>query len=406
MWAKRRSLVLVLALATIPALVLARAAQAAPRRIAVLNADDDGDAGAAAAAELRRALLGEVDLSPLAAGDLSRALEAALPAESDVDTLLRQARAEVDVAHRAIAQFEQGVARRSLSRAEALLLSAEPDERVVQLLADVNFQNALVYLRDQNLGMAVDAFRQVQRLTPERPPLDPARYPPEVVQAFAAARRQAGEPGVLEVSATFDGVPVYLDGVRVGVTPLRRRIAPGPHYLLLAAPEFFPAGRKLAAAPRDRMALVVELERLPLARRAADMRRHLIATRAGRGEALRRAGREVALMANVDAVLVIGDGPGTPSVALYERDADRLSLFRPVNRDVSKLFGLMLPALSPGPMDLLPPEERDERPWYARPWGLATLGGGGAALTVLGVLLFTGGDVAHSRNGQWSGFGF
>jgi hypothetical protein len=404
MWAKRRSPLLVLALAPTSALVLWGAmADAAPRRIAVLNAAGDGDAGAAAAAELRRALLGEVDLSPLAAGDLSRALEAALPAEAEVDALLRQARAEVDVAHRAIAQFEQGVARRALSRAEALLLSAEPDERVVQLLAEVNFQNALVYLRDQNQGMAVDSFREVQRLTPERAPLDPARYPPEVVQAFAAARRQIGESGVLEVSATFDGVPVYLDGVRVGVTPLRRRIAPGPHYLILAAPEFFPEGRRLSAAPRDRMALVVELQRLPLARRAADMRRHLVAARAGRDDALRRAGREVALMAGVDAVLVIGDGRGAPSVALYERDADRMSLFRPVNRDVGKLFGLMLPSLPPGPMDLLPPEERDERPWYSKPWGLASIGGG-AALTVLGVILFTGGEIPQSRDAQWSGF--
>ncbi len=405
MWAKRRSGVWLLALAGPAALVLAPVARAAPRRIAVLNAAGNGDAGAMAASDLRRALLGEVDLSPLAAGDLSRALEAPLPPESEVDVALRQARAELEVAHRAIIQFEQGLARRALSRAESLLMSAEPDERVVQLLAEVNFQAGLVHLRDQNHGLAVDAFRQVLRLLPERAPLDPARYPPEVVQAFAAARRPSGESGLLEVTATFDGVPVYLDGVRVGVTPLRRRVAPGPHYLLLAAPEFVPAGQRLSSAPRDRVSLVVELERLPLARRAADMRRRLVAARGARRDTLRRAGREVALLAGVDAVLVIGDGAGRPSVALYERNADRLSLFRPVNRDVGKLFGLLLPAPPPGPMDLLPDDERDETPWYARPWGLATLGSG-AALTILGVLILSGTEVQPDRNAEWAGFTF
>ena len=403
MWAKRRSAVWLLALGALAAASTPRAAHAAPRRIAVLNAATDGDAGAQAAADLRRALLGEEELSPLAAGDLSRALEAALPIESEVDIALRQARAEVEVAHRAITQFEQSLARRALGRAESLLLSTEPDERVIQLLAEVSFQAGLVHLRDQNHGLAVDAFRQVLRLMPERPALDPARYPPDVIQAFAAARRPRGEPTVLEVSATFDGVPVYLDGVRIGVTPLRRRIAPGPHYLLLAAPEFLTKGQKLDASPRDRISLVVELERLPLARRAAEMRRRLIAARGARRDTLRRAGREVALLAGVDAVLVIGDGPGVPSVALYERNADRISLFRPVNREVRKLFGLLLPAPPPGPIDLLPVDEREPAPWYARPWGLATLGSG-AVLTILGVIVLTSTTVEQDRDGVWVGF--
>jgi PEGA domain len=403
MWAKRRSRVWLLALAAALALAPAKAGSAAPRRIAVLNAAADGEAGATAAAELRRALLGESELSPLAAGDLSRALESPLPVESEVDVALRQARAELEVAHRAMVQFEQGLARRALGRAEALLLPTEPDERVVELLAEVNFQAGLVHLRDQNRGLAVDAFRQVLRLVPGRAPLDPARYPPEVVQAFAEARKPSGESGVLEVSATFDDVPVYLDGVRVGVTPLRRRISPGPHYLLLAAPEYYPEGQKLDAGSRDRISLVIELERLPLARRASDMRRRLASARGARRDTLHRAGRDVALLAGVDAVLVIGDGAGKPSVALYERNADRLSLFRPVNRDVGKLFGLMVPAPPPGPMDLLPVEERDETPWYAKPWGLAGLGGG-AALAILGVLVLSGTDVEQDRNAEWVGF--
>jgi hypothetical protein len=385
MWVKRRSRPLILVLAVV---ALPGSASAAPRRIAILNAAANGDSGSSAAASLRQALLGEQpDLSPLAAGDLSRALEEALPTESEVDVALRQARAQLDAASEAIAHFEQAVARRTLGRAESLLLSVEPDERVIQLLAEVSFQAGLVHLRDQNKGLAIDAFRQVARLTPERKALDPARYPPEVIQSFEAARRPNGPPGVLDVSATFDGVPVYLDGVRIGVTPLRTSISPGPHVLLLAAAEFLPAGQKLDAAPRERIPLMIELDRLPLARRASEMRRRLAAAPGPRRDSLRRAGRDVALLAGVDAVLVVGDGP---AVAVYERNADRLSLFRPVDREVRRLFGLLLPAPAPGPTDLLPVDEREEPgPWYRRPWAVASLSSG-TILTILGVFILTG----------------
>jgi hypothetical protein len=386
-------------------LLVPQTSVSAPRRIAVLNAASDGDVGARAAASLRQALLGESELSPLAAGDLSRALEAALPAESETDDALRVARAQLDAARSAIAHFEPAPARKALAAAEAQLLAVEPDERVIQLLAEVSFQAALVHLRDQNRGLAIDAFRQVLRLTPEREDLDPARYPPEVIQAFAAARRPAGDPAVLAVSATFDGIPVYVDGVRIGVTPLRTEVAAGPHYLLLVAPEFLAEGQKLDAAPRDRISLEVELERLPLARRASEMRRRLESSHGARRENLRRAGREVALLAGVDAVLVVGDGPGMPAVAVYERNADRLSLFRPVDGQVRKLFGLLLPAPPPGPIDLLPDEEREKpAPWYLKPWGVASLGSG-AVLTIIGVVIFTSTAIEPDRNSQWVGFG-
>lgn len=402
MGVKRQTSVWLLALV---ALLVPGTALSAPRRIAVLNAASDGDAGARAAASLRQALLGEAELSPLAAGDLSRALEAPLPTESETDAALRIARMQLDAARNAIAHFEAAAARKALGSAEAQLLAVEPDERVIQLLAEVSFQAALVHLRDQNRGLAVDAFRQVLRLTPERQDLDPARYPPEVIQAFAAARRPAGEPAMLAVSATFDGVPVYIDGVRVGLTPLRTEVAAGPHYLLVVGPEFLAEGQKLDVTPRDRISLEVELDRLPLARRASEMRRRLETSNGARREKLRRAGREVALLAGVDAVLVVGDGPGMPSVAVYERNADRLSLFRPVDGQARKLFGLLLPAPPPGPIDLLPEEERERpAPWYLKPWGVASLGGG-AILTIIGVVIFTSTAIPPDRNGQWVGFG-
>jgi hypothetical protein len=54
-------------------------------------------------------------------------------------------------------------------------------------------------------------------------------------------------------------------------------------------------------------------------------------------------------------------------------------------------------------MDLLPVEERDETPWYAKPWGLAGLGSG-AALAILGVIVLSGTDLEQDRNADWIGF--
>ena len=148
----------------------------------------------------------------------------------------------------------------------------------------------------------------------------------------------------------------------------------------------------------------VELDRLPLARRASEMRRELVVARGARRDTLRRAGREVALLAGVDAVLVVGDGPGVSAVAVYERNADRLSMFRPVNREVGRLFGLLLPSPMPGPMDLLPDDEREPpTPWYLKPWALVSLGGG-AVLSILGVVVLTSSAIQPDRNGQWDPF--
>lgn len=402
MGVKRRSALWLLALA---AIAVPRAAASAPRRIAVLNAATDDDAGARAALRLRRALREAPELSPLPPGGLSDALEKSLPVESQADRKLRLARAQLDEARTAIAHFDQAPARRALGRAEALLLTVEPDERVVQLLAEISFHAGLVHLRDQNLGLAVDAFRLVLRLMPERAPLDPARYPPEVIQAFAAARKPLGTPGGLDVRSTFNA-SVYLDGVRVGATPLDIEIAPGPHYLLLSDPEYKAAGRRLDVVPRERTSLNVELERLPMEERASEIRRRLASARGARVNTLSRAASDVALMVGVDAVLVVGDGPGMPAVAVYDRNWDRLSVFRPVDKEVGKLFGLLLPAPAPMPIDLLPDFKVEEpSPWYLRPWAVGALSGG-TILAILGVVLLSSEPIETDRTtGHWVGFG-
>jgi hypothetical protein len=396
------------ALACLAAVATALPVAAAPRRVAVLNAARDAAAGARAARDLRDRMASEPELSPLESGDLSRALEGELPAGSPADRAAAEARSHLADAAAAMARFDHPRARRALARAEAVLLAQPPDPALTQLLAEVSFESGLVHLREQNRGLALDAFRLVHRLLPARPPLDPARYPPEVVKAYDAARRPASGAARLEASSTFDGVALYLDGEQIGATPLAHEIASGPHLLIATAPGYAARGTRLDAAPGDRIALDLDLVRLSLAERALAVRMTALAAPASDRAAFRQAAHGVAQIAGVDAVLVIAEGAsGGLTASVYERAADRLSLARPVDREIGELLGLILPAAVPGPADLLlGVRPAEPAPWYQRPWGVASIGGA-VVLTVIGVVALTtlSGAEPRDRNAVYDGFG-
>lgn len=371
-------------------------AGAAPRRIAILNAGE----GAAAAATVRTALAAEKELAPLEPGDLSRALEQTLPAESPVDRALGEAADLLTAARTALAGFEHAQARRALSAAESVLLSVVPEPRVVELLADLQFQAGLVHLREQNRGLAIDAFRLVHGLAPSRPALDPARYPPEVVSALDAARKPLGAAATLRVTTAFDGAQVFVDGAPAGATPLDVSIGAGPHYLVVAADGRVPRGQRVDAAPRDAIALALELDETPVAQRAIELR-HRVAAASGDRAALRAGAREAAELAGVDAVVVIAGDVGRAEASVYERGRDRLSVARPLGDGVHGLLGLLLPAPPPGPGDLLHSAQRQAAPtpWYQRPWAVASFTGGALLTIVAGVVLATGGGEPGNRSG-------
>lgn len=378
------------ALAILLATVEALPAAAAPRRVAVLNAAGDGAAGARAARDLRERMAGETELSPLPPGDLSRALEGELPAGSAADRAIAEATTHLETAGAAMARFDHPQARRALARAEAALLAQAPNPAVIALLAEVSFETGLVHLREQNRGLALDSFRLVHRLQTQSAPLDPARFPPDVVKAFDAAGRAPAGTAHLQVSSTFDGVALYLDGERIGATPLAVDIAAGPHLLVATAAGYVARGSRVDAAPDDRIAIDLDLARLSLAERALGARMKALEGGTPGRAALRRAARNVALISGVDAVLVVTDGqPGGLTAAVYERAGDRLSFARPIDRDIGELLGLVLPAAVPGPDDLMLGLGNSEpAAWYQRPWGILSIGGA-VVLTVVGVVALT-----------------
>ncbi len=378
------------ALAILLAMAQAPPAAAAPRRVAVLNAARDGSAGARAARDLRDRMEGEPELSPLPPGDLSRALEGELPAGSPADRAIAEARTHLESAAAAMARFDHPQSRRALSRAEAALLSQPPAPAIMALLAEVSFETGLVHLREQNRGLALDSFRLVHRLVPDSAPLDPARFPPDVVKAFDAARRPPAGTAHLVVSSTFDGALVYLDGERIGATPLAKDIDAGPHVLVAAAPGYVARGSHVDAAPDDRISLDLDLARLSLAERALATRLKALEGTGPDRAAVRSAARNVAVIAGVDAVLVVtGGDTAALAAAVYQRAGDRLSFARPVDRTIGELLGLVVPAPMPARSDLLLGLGTGEPPaWYQRPWGILSIGGA-AVLTVVGVVVLT-----------------
>lgn len=393
-------------LASLAATAVALPAAAAPRRVAVLNAARDGAAGALVARDLRDRMAREPLLSPLETGELSRALEGELPDGSAAERASTRARAHLDAAGVAMARFDHPQARRALARAEAILLAQPPEVPLIALLAEVSFETGLVHLREQNRGLAIDSFRLVHRLVPEAPPLDPARYPPDVVKAFDAARKPPGGSARLEVSSTFDGVALYLDGQRIGKTPLALEIAAGPHFLVATKSGFAGRGSRIDAAPGDRVALDLDLSPLSPVERALGARKKAVAARDR--ASLRSAVHSAAIVAEVDAVLVIGEAEGgSLTASVYERTGDRLSVARPVDRDIGKLLGLVVPAPVPGPADLM----LDFQPsgpvaWYQKPWGVLSIGGA-VVLTVVGVVALTSlsEPAPLDRNGVFDPFG-
>ena len=288
-----------------------------------------------------------------------------------------------------MARFDHPQARRALARRRGRPPALAPERSLVVLLASVSFETGLVHLREQNRGLALDAFRLVHRLIPEGPPLDPARYPPEVVKAFEAARKAPGGTARLEASSTFDGVALYLDGERIGATPLALEIAAGPHYLVAPAAGFA-AARLAASTPRpdDRVALDLDLARLSRRRARAGRSRSGPAPRpaAGNCAALRarRHHRRRSTRSWSSATAKAASPPRSTSApatgsawpARSTATSASCSAWSCRRRSPARPIST---ARRPPPAPVA---------WYQRPWGVLSIGGA-VVLTVVGVVALT-----------------
>lgn len=365
--------------------VAAAPAFAAPRSVVIVNLASDQASGARAAAALRAALAGAEDLAPLPSGDLTRALEGALGPDP-AERALAEGQAHLAAAAAAFDRFKGRQARAELRRARAALLASPPEPRLTGLLAEVAFRTALVHLREDNRGLALAELELSQRLAPARGPLDPVRWPPQVIAADAEARRRiaSADAGTLLVTATFDGAAVFVDGVRRGVTPATVEIGAGLHDVVVASPAHRVASARVEVEGDERIAVTLDLEPRSRVERA-EASRHAVA----RGDLpVERAADLACELAETGAALVVTGAP--PVVAVFEAGPQRLSFARPVDGEVTRLFGLLQPVGMPA-LVARATGPSETPPWYAEPWGVAAIGTGVVA-TVLGVLAAQGGD--------------
>jgi hypothetical protein len=104
----------------------------------------------------------------------------------------------------------------------------EPD-----LLTQMHLYTGLSWLATGKAEQAAAEFRQAVTMGDELK-LDPRKFPPDVVSAFEKSKRElrSGRPAQVEFLSKPAGASVFLDGRRLGVTPLKDHpVYPGYHFV-------------------------------------------------------------------------------------------------------------------------------------------------------------------------------
>ena len=361
-------------------------ARAAPRRVVIVNCAA-GPAGASAAADLRRELLTAAELAPMPGGNFSRAFEQVLPDKTRTDVRLREAQVAVSRAREALARFAYDDAIAELGRAESLVLELPPSRRVQLVLAQINFIAGRTYIDRGNREHAVIAFRAVRTLDPDQKELDPAVYVNEIVRAFAEAGRPVAGTAEVELTTTYDGAAVYVDGMGVDVSGGSLAVAPGIHYFTAIFPEHRPIGQRAMLTAGSRVSVKLRVVPEDLDERARAMRRKLLTGVRGFADSARTA----VSLAGVDAAIMLRSSEGRILAAVFDARRDALGEWLPLGADAAgnaELLAALLPRVAPvrPPIEIPPPPPPQPR-WYEKSWGkVAIIGGGGLAVTAIGLI--------------------
>jgi len=120
-----------------------------------------------------------------------------------------------------------------LAEARELGALVGPEVTEPDLLTEMHLYTGLSWLATGKAAEAAGEFRQAVTLASDLK-LDPRKFPPDVVGAFEKARRElrSGRPAQVEFLSRPPGASVFLDGRRLGVTPLRGQpVYPGYHFV-------------------------------------------------------------------------------------------------------------------------------------------------------------------------------
>lgn len=390
-----------LSLAAATLALAAPRARADVRRVAIANLAGDQQAGAQLAAQLRRDLEKHPDLQPVEPGTVSRALEGALPAEGPSARALAAARKSLDEARAELVSFRNKVALRRLAAGFATGLGADPGHDQAEVLAQIAFLEGRVELREQNRGNAREAFELARRLDPERQAPDPRLFNPNIVTVYREAGDRIRDAAEMEMTlvATYDDADLFVDGKRVGHSPLTLPLGAGLHVVAATRSGYAVAARRVEVGEGAPRRHTLELHPLSGDERARHVRRQAIAA----GGDVLAAARTAIELAGAAAAVVIRDGEGGLEYALASADG-HMSRFWPAPAHLERLVALLLPVELPEAALEIPPVQPPPSPWWERPGPIAGLVGGVAVASMLGVLALTVGTNDGPRTGTWGGF--
>lgn len=371
-------------------------AQRPPRAVAVIDATaapvSDADVSDLAG-RLEGQLERESDLV-LVVSDRRFALVGAIP--DDERPVLVEARAALGRARDALARFDSKAAVDSAGAAIDRLVSLTPTAEVTALIADLALVRGLAELGAGAAPEAGRSFGLVHRLAPERT-LDPARYLPEVVAAFAAAGA-AADMTTLDVTVP-GGAEVWVDGADVGPAPASIQVAPGLHCVTITADRLVTQG-ELATVPASGASLTlepVEASRTTLLQR----QRRRLAAATDDATAAAAVSELLRMIGGQDAIVVGRDGDGQLVTRIYSGRGGWVGEPHPTEgRDVDTIIKPLRPIKPVAPPDdgdgkvVAPPPPPE--PWYRRRWVQASIGGTVVAGLLTSVVIALTRDPGHS----------
>lgn len=367
-------------------------AVAQAKKVAVINLAADQVSGFRAATKIRIELEKSSGFSPLQNGELQRNLEAPLPAEDRNASLLTRAAEALAAGRRELGQAAPNHLRAlaAVRDGEARALETPPTDARNVVLADLAFLAGRIHLLAENRGLARSAFELVLRLRSDFSSPDPGQFDPEVVGAFKSARASvAAEPtAALDISATYDGVDVYLDGAPVGKTRAKKiPVQAGTHIVTVYSPDYQVANQKIEVAPGDELPLSLSLVPQKVHDVAMQLRRQAIAADlTTRRDALKGLTRKVNEMTGASYTIIIR-GDSRLEVAAYNPDGTLTAFFPRTSAAAGSYVSGLLPGVGVlGPEDLTLPTLTKPR-WFERTeWQLGL--GGGAIAVIGGAVIF------------------
>jgi len=339
------------------------------------------------AEELRLALEVHADLRPI-----QRPTEAAALIEAIDDPDAARLERALDSRARTeeqLGQLEHATALRYARDGQAELLYVSPS-LAAKPYAQLAVLVGVAHFNEHQIAEAHTAFALARRLDPSYA-LEPARYIPEIVEAYDEAVRAAGPRGALAIAGTGH---VWIDGVEVGIAPGTFAVAEGPHVVWLTGVDRETRGATVVVTPGA--ATRLEIPEAEVSRRTRVQRARQLLARApdptARAAAMKRLAELVGvadaiLLSSVNGKVIVqtwraAGAPRAPGFsALRERGvtspAELLEPLAP-QREIA-------PVLGPIELPPVPPERR----WYERRPVQAGLALGIAAAIVGGVLWAT-----------------